>query len=177
MPYFRQKFEVAFNLLPMGNLLYSSSSSSDESPQTDCLTSNATLFWRVFVPIFGTVFLGGLTLAMMLISAENLLLPFPALWGRLGALLLLSAWIFLIKSTIWRLKRVDATEKHLFVTNYWHTVRYPWSDVLKVEETRRAGRRLIHLHLVAPGKFGQVISILPAAHFDTMLEGLKVKRN
>ena len=111
-------------------------------------------------------------LALMLISEENLFLPFPALWARIAAVLLLIGWYFLIKRTIWRLKRADANTSHLFVTNFWHTVRYPWSDVDRIEESNRMGRRLVHFHLKAPGRFGQVISILPAAHFDELRRNL-----
>ncbi len=157
----------------MGNLDHSAADPAPEPQRTECLTSNATLFWRVFVPIFGTVFLAGLTLALLLISEENLFLSFPALWARVTALLLLLSWLLLIKRTVWRLKRADANETHLFVTNFWHTVRYPWSDIDRIEESQRMGRRLVHFHLKASGRFGQIISILPAAHFDVLMKSLR----
>jgi hypothetical protein len=133
---------------------------------SECLSSNSTLFWRVFVPIFGTVFLSGLLLSFLLIPEEDLYLPFPLLWGRVFLLVLLLGWLFLVRSTLWRLKRVDASASHFFVTNYWQTVRYPWSDVEKVEEKRHLGRRVIHFSLRAPGRFGQKISFLPDGRFD-----------
>ena len=159
----------------MGNLDNAASDPAPESPRTECLSSTTTLFWRVFVPIFGTVFLSGFTLALMLISAENLYLSFPIIWVRVVALILLFAWFFLVKQTIWRLKRVDANLSHLYVTNYWQTVRYPWSDITEIEETRRMGRRLVHFHLAAPGRFGQVISMQPASHFDEVMKQFLMK--
>ena len=96
----------------------------------------------------------------------------PAL---VAALCVLAAWLFFIKKTVWRLKRVDATPEHLFVTNYWHTVRYPWQDVEQITESRRMGRRLVHFHLKAPGRFGQVFSILPARHYDELMKNLNVR--
>ena len=149
-----------------------SGSNQPESPSTDCLSSNATLFWRVFVPIFGTVFLSGLVLALLLIPGEDLYLPFSAWWGRLVALAAFAGWIYWIKNTIWRLKRVDADASHVYVTNFWHTVRYPWTDVENISESRRAGRRLIHLELKAPGRFGRVVSFLPARHYDELRQQL-----
>ena len=133
---------------------------------TECLSTNSTLYWRVFVPIFGTVFLGGLLLSFVLIPEEDLYLPFPLLWGQLFLLVLWLGWLFLVRSTLWRLKRVDASTTHFFVTNYWTTVRYPWGDLEKTEEKRRLGKRIINLHLRAPGRFGQIISFLPDNRFE-----------
>ena len=158
----------------MGNLDQPGSGPAPEPQRTDCLSSTATLFWRVFVPIFGTVFLAGLTLALMVIHESDLYLSFPAWWARAVALLLLAGWLYWVKKGIWRLKRVDASESHMFVTNYWHTVRYPWTDVARIEESKRAGKRLVHFHLHAPGRFGSVITILPAGNYDELMRNLKV---
>ena len=43
---------------------------------TSCLSSNATLFWRVFVPVFGTVFWTGILLGTWLTDGEDLYMPF-----------------------------------------------------------------------------------------------------
>lgn len=140
--------------------------SDTSAEKTECLSSNATLFWRVFVPIFVTVFLTGLLLTFLLIPGEDLYLPFPILWGRVFILVLWLGWLFWVRSTLWRLKRVDANATHFFVTNYWVTVRYPWVDVEKTEEKRRLGRRIVQLWLRAPGRFGQKISFLPGDRFE-----------
>ena len=145
-----------------------------ELQRTECLSSNTTLFWRVFVPIFGTVFFAGMTAALLLISEENLYLSFPAIWVRLAAVLMLLGWLYLLKRTIWRLKRIDANETHLFVTNYWQTIRYPWSDVVGVVETKRMGKRLVHFQLAAPGRFGQVVSMLAGSQYNEVLEQWKL---
>ncbi len=136
------------------------------SDKAECISSNATLFWRVFTPIFGTVFLSGLLLSFLLIPGEDLYLPFPVLWGRLFVFALWLGWLLLVRRTLWRLKRVDANATHFFVTNYWVTVRYPWTDVEKTEEKIRLGRRIVNLCLRAPGRFGQKISFLPGGRFE-----------
>ncbi|MBL7825626.1 MAG: hypothetical protein JNJ57_03275 [Saprospiraceae bacterium] len=152
-----------------------SSSNNPEALHSECLSSNSTLFYRVFVPIFGTVFLCGFLLAFLLIPADDLYMSFSIWWARGGALAALLAWLYFVKSTVWRLKRADATEEHLFVTNYWHTVRYPWSDIENVTKSRRMGRDLVHFHLKAAGRFGQTISILPVRHFDELMKNLNVR--
>lgn len=133
---------------------------------TECLSASATLFWRVFVPIFGTVFLSGLLLTFLLIPEEELYLPFPLLWGRVFVFAVWLAWILLMRRTLWRLKRIDADATHFFVTNYWITVRYPWTDVEKTEISKRLGRRIASIYLKAPGRFGQKISFLPGDRFE-----------
>ncbi|MDO8368213.1 MAG: hypothetical protein Q7T20_15545 [Saprospiraceae bacterium] len=138
----------------------------NSAENTECISSNSTLFWRIFVPIFVTVFLGGLLLTFLFIPEEELYLPFPILWGQLFLFALWLGWLLLVRSTLWRLKRVDAGATHFFVTNYWTTVRYPWTDVEKIEEKKHLGRRIVTLCLRAPGRFGQRISFLPDGRFE-----------
>jgi hypothetical protein len=64
-----------------------------------------------------------------------------------------------------------------FVTNYWHTVRYPWHDAEQITESKRLGRRVVHLHLRAAGRFGRVISFLPARHYDELMKNFGVSEN
>jgi hypothetical protein len=133
---------------------------------TECLSSNSTLFWRVFLPIFGTVFLSGLLLTFLLIPEEELYLPFPLVWGRAVLAAVWLGWLAFVRRTLWRLRRVDADGTHLYVTDYWTTLRYPWADVEKITESRRLGRRIAHVWLKAPGRFGRQISFLPGGRFD-----------
>ncbi len=137
--------------------------------RTTLLSSNATLFWRVFIPIFGTVFISGLLLAILLTDEDELMLPFPTLWVRLLFAALFLGWLFLMKRTLLRLKRVEADDVYVYVTNFWLTARYPWQDVMRIEETKRMGRRIAHLHLRASGRFGQTISFLGGSTYREWL--------
>lgn len=134
------------------------------------LSSNATLFWRVFLPVFGTVFFTGLALAVWLTPEDDFYLPFPLLWLRVAIVLVLVGWLLFVRRMLWPLKRVDADDAYIFVTNYWTTVRYPWVDVEQMREAKTAGRKLVLLHLKAPGRFGQTISFLPGSHYLQWLE-------
>lgn len=139
--------------------------------KTNVLSSNHTLFWRIFLPVFGTVILMGLMLAFWLTSEDNVYDPLiPLMWMRILLSLLFLAWLYLVYRTIWRLKRVDANDTHLFATDYWTTVRYPWGDVERIEEQKRAGRRIVSLWLRAPGRFGQKISFLPGTYYDEWMK-------
>jgi len=131
------------------------------------LSSNFTLFWRVFVPIFGTVFLTVLVLACLLTDENSVYVPLlPPIWAKVLIGLLWLGWLLLVRRTVWRLHRVDADDTHLFITNYWTTVRYPWEAVTQLEEKRRAGRRIVQIHLRIAGRFGDKIAFLPGTYYD-----------
>lgn len=145
-------------------------SSPEAAERAIPLSSTGTLFWRVFIPVFGTVFMLGLTLAFWLTEEDDLRMPFvPVAWARILILVLLFAWLLFIRRTLWRLKRIDADNNFIYVTNYWITLRYAWQDVDRIEIKHRLGRRILNLWLKAPGRFGQIISFLPVSHFDTWM--------
>lgn len=136
------------------------------------LSSNATLFWRVFVPAFGTVFMTGLLLGHWLTDAEDLYIAATSfLTMRILVTLLWAGWLVFVWRTLWRLKRIDGDEFHFYVTNYWKTLRYPWTDLERYEEKKRLGRRVVNFYLKSPGSFGQKLSFLPGSDF----EGWKIK--
>jgi hypothetical protein len=145
-------------------------STPDLNSGTVCLSSNATLFWRVFVPAFGTVFVTGLLLGYWLIDEEEFHTNIPILYTRILITLLWLGWFFLILKTVWKLKRIDANDHFVFITNYWTSVRYPWADVEKITPFRRAGRQLLRIHLKAPGRFGATVAFLPGRHYQSWME-------
>jgi hypothetical protein len=141
-----------------------------EPLRTANLSSNQTLIWRVFLPVFGTVFFSGLLLALWLISAEELYLPYSVWWPRISILVIWVAWLIFVKTRLWPLKRIDADAEYLWVTNYWTTVRYPWTEVLQLKEVKKWRYRLMELQLKAPGRFGQTISFMPGSNFQNWME-------
>ena len=138
--------------------------------KTVALSSNTTLFWRLFLPIFGTVVITVFTGAFLLTDEEELYLSFPVWWIRLIVVALWLGWLYFVWRILWRLKRVDADDTHLYVTNYWTSVRYPWTDVDRVEVQQRWGRRAVHFHLRAVGRFGQRISFLPGSTYAVWIQ-------
>ena len=144
--------------------------SSNGAARPTPLSTTGTLFWRIFVPVFSTVLLTGFLAAFVLIPEEELYLSFPAVWARLVIAAIWLLWIFFMYRTLWRLHRIDADGAYVYVTNYWTVARYPWNDVEKFTESRHLGRRIAHLHLRAPGRFGQKISFLPSSNFNTWME-------
>lgn len=144
--------------------------SGNRLPGSINLSSNTTLMWRVFLPVFGFVFLSGMLLAFWLIDEEDLYLPYSVWWPRIISLLFWLGWLYFVRRSLWPLKRIDADAGHVLITNYWTTARYPWTDIERFETRKHLGRRAFYLHLKAPGYFGQHILFFPASHFDQWME-------
>ena len=144
--------------------------SGNHRPGSMNLSSNTTLIWRIFLPVFGLVFLSGMLLAFWLIDEGDLYLPYPVWWPRVISLLLWLGWLFFVWRSLWPLKRIDADAGHIQITNYWTTARYPWSDIDRFEKRKHLGRQAFCLHLKAPGYFGQHILFFPASHFFQWME-------
>jgi hypothetical protein len=142
-------------------------SETAENVNTEVISSNSTLYWRVFVPVFGTVFLLGLTIAMWFTDMDDFNFSSTTFWGfRLFVTFLFFGWVFMMFRTLLKLKRVDVSNTHIYVTDYWTTVRYPWTDVKEATEQIRLKKRIVTFHLKAKGRFGDKISFIPGSSYE-----------
>jgi len=127
--------------------------------ETIRISSNVTLFLALFLPTFWLVFFGLFTIAILI--ADQSELPFPTIsyirWVFLAIFLL---FFLLIYFTIMRLKRVELSNESLFVSNYFKTYRYAFSDVEKIKSYNFSLFEVLIIHLKAKGKFGQRIPFL-----------------
>lgn len=120
------------------------------------LSSNHTLFWKIFLPVFYVTFFGMLVMASYLSDEGDL----PLLTAPISKLILTSCYVLfvgLMWFTIVDLKRVEADDNYYYVTNYFKTYRYHKEDVIEIKsldfgifkwntlvmkETTRFGRRI-----------------------------------
>jgi len=124
------------------------------------LSSNATLFFKFFLPIFWIVFLGATTFAVW--NAENMqLLSFNAKLIITGLYIL---GIVILSSTIMRLKRVEIDQDYLYITNYFQHIRYQHQDIEKIITPKKGFFPFGKIVLKAPGRFGQTIRYIPMAN-------------
>ena len=77
------------------------------------ISSNATLFFVIFLPTFWLVFFGSLGLGLWMSSAEDISLGFGTI----------------IYFTLLRLKRIEIDSNYLYITNYLKTIKVPFSEV------------------------------------------------
>ena len=122
------------------------------------LSSNTTLFFRLFLPTAWLVFFGLFTIAVW-VSNENM----GALnhwYVKLGlTLFFLSGLIFFIL-TFFRLRRVESDGKFLYVSNYFKTYRYDVGSIDNFRETGIIFFAIGHFELKHKGKFGKVLHFI-----------------
>lgn len=126
------------------------------------LSSNATLFLKIFLPVFWTTIMTGITLVAWFAEAHYFGgLPLESFrWATLFTLVVgaLSFWLLL-----WPLKRVESDGEKVYISNYFRTAFYEWErDVEHVSETRILLLRIVTIELNGIGSFGRRMRFLPS---------------
>lgn len=123
------------------------------------LASNWTLVLKIFLPILWGTFFGLITIAFWF-SDEPSVGPMPINSFRL----LISSFFFTGMAVMYfsfmQLKRVEADEHFLYVTNYKDTARYPFHNIEKLEEANYFLFKIVRVYFKEPGIFGQKIIFL-----------------
>ncbi len=123
------------------------------------ISSNWTLFLKIFLPTFWMVFFGALTIGLWMVNTPyfgNI----PAMPFKLGMTVFFLAGTAGLYFTLMQLLRVDLDEKHLFVSNYFKTYRYPFTDIENIVERDIGFFHLVRIQLKGKGRFGSRISFL-----------------
>ncbi len=130
------------------------------------ISSNATLFFTLFVPTFWLVFFGAFTVAVFAYNQEyygNISGP----WMRWGSFFFYAGGATFLYVTLLRLKRVEISPEHLYLTNYFKHRRYPLEDVLQIRTRDFALFKLGTIELKAAGTFGKHIYFLVSDKYFT----------
>lgn len=126
------------------------------------VSSNATLFFKFFVPIFWIVFFGSVTMAVFLSKASYVgNFPMPPFRIGIGAFFFSGLLVFVF--TLMRLKRVEFSDQQVYITNYFKAARYPWRDVAEVRESDFLFMKIVTIELKARGLFGKRIFFLASS--------------
>ncbi|MEP7196838.1 MAG: hypothetical protein ABI851_09975 [Saprospiraceae bacterium] len=123
------------------------------------ISSASTLFFAVFLPVFWFVFFGSLALALMVIEADEIQYSFFGMikWIMLSLFIL---FCIIIYRTILRLKRVDADDDFVYVSNYVKTIRIPYEQIESISCKSLSVRQLAKIQLKHKGRFGENIYFL-----------------
>lgn len=123
------------------------------------VSTNLTLFYRLFLPIFFGVFLGALVVFLWLHPQAY----YGNLRGdylRYGATLAFVVLVIVTLFTVWRLRRVEMNREWVYVTDFFSQARYPWAGVAQVRETSLGIFSLVHVDLRQAGSFGKTLTFL-----------------
>ena len=123
------------------------------------ISSNLTLFFRIFVPTFWTVFYGLFTF-VMLFSQDSTLNVFQSDWLKYSNLLFYLSTLLIMYLTIFRLKRVEMSRDGVFVTNYFKTVKYTYDSIDSLGYKDYCFFKVGFIRLKDKGIFGSTILFL-----------------
>lgn len=123
------------------------------------ISSNATLFFKFFIPVFWLVFFGAFLLAVFIQGAAVTSL-FADTGFRVGAVLFYLSGIVLFYFTLFPLKRVEAATEWLYVTNYFKTYRYSWDSIQSVTDSNLLLFTAANITLKEKGEFGQKLPFI-----------------
>lgn len=123
------------------------------------ISTNATLFFKFFIPVFWLVFFGAFLLAVFTQGAEVASI-FGNTGFRIGAVSFYLSGIILFYFTLFPLKRVEADDESVYVTNYFKTYRYSWDSVASVTASGFLLFLVANIHLKEKGGFGKKLPFI-----------------
>ncbi len=125
------------------------------------VSTNLTLFYKIFLPTFWFVFFGIFTLAVFF-AGMSYYGYIPAGVMKIILLTFLVPGGALLYWKFMRLKRVEMDENYLYVSNYFKTFRYSFQSVEKLEKVKSFLNNYIRIHLKESGHFGKEILFIPS---------------
>lgn len=126
------------------------------------LSSNATLFLKLFIPVFWTTIMVGITLVAWLSDESDFggLNMSSLRWGSLFALVMGVAVFTLL---FWPLKRIETDGEKVYVSNYFRTAFYYWNrDVATFYQDRFLFLKVATIELNGVGSFGRKMRFVPS---------------
>ena len=123
------------------------------------VSTNLTLFYKFFVPIFWIVFFGAFTVAVFVYQFEyfgNI----PKWPFRILVLAFFLSGVVMFFFTLMRLKRVEMDDLYVYVTDYFKNYRYPYHNIEKFQESSFLILQIVTIHLKEPGQFGKKITFI-----------------
>ena len=122
------------------------------------VSSQLTIMLRIFVPTVWFTFV--LSIAILLtwsIRGKAGLLANPIIWI---ALLLILGTGFVFIYFLWKLYRVDMDDRFVYISNYFKTYKYPYTDIASIRDANIGKNRIYVIELKSKGSFGQKIHFL-----------------
>lgn len=136
------------------------------------LSSNSTLFFKFFIPVFWIVFFGAFTVAVFVYRNE-FYGEIPGRPLRIGSVIFFASGLVMFYFTLMRLKRVEGNAEHLIITDYFKTFRYTHAGIDKITESKFAFLKLVTIHLKEKGSFGiKIPFIASASRYEEFMKNL-----
>ena len=124
------------------------------------LSSNWTLFLKIFLPVFWIAFFGGFIIAAFVTSRIEA--PQYTSGGfKLQSIIFVLSGIIFFYFTFLRLKRVDGEKGFVYISNYFKTFRYPVNSIEEIIIYDHFILKAAHINFKGKTTFGKRIIFLP----------------
>ncbi len=123
------------------------------------VSSNLTLFFKLFIPTVWIVFFTVFTLTLFVVDEQQI----PFLTSPMFKYPFLAAYLLffaLIYFSIMQLKRVEMGPEYYYVSNYFKTFRLVYEDIESINIIGLDRLQIMTFHLKAKGSFGKKITFL-----------------
>ena len=115
---------------------------------------------KLFIPIFWIVFFGAFVVAAY--TANSIEAPQIAnSTFRLQSTIFVLVGIVFFALTFFRLKRVDADDKYIYISNYFKTYRYPTDTIESIVIYNHLILKAAHLRFKGKSSFGKKVIFIP----------------
>ncbi len=134
------------------------------------ISSNLTLFYKFFLPIFWIVFFGAVTVTIWALSVRIGNLS-PMTFAIIATIFYLAGILFFYWATL-RLHRIEIDENYIYISNYFKHYRYLHKDIEKIIRKKRPIFSTAQVHLKGKGSLGKRIRFIPSSSlFDDFFQG------
>ncbi len=124
------------------------------------LSSNSTLFFRIFLPIFWLTFFGAFMLVSIFVLDEPFVMGTRIANFRIGIVLFWLTGLVFFYFTSFKINRVDADEHFIYVSNYAKNFRYPYHNIEKITLSDYGILSMGKIELKEAGNFGKNIRFI-----------------
>lgn len=121
------------------------------------LSSNFTLFYKIFLPVFFMI-LYGLFTVFLFFTNDSPLSAIP--WVKYSNLIFYLAVLLIMYKSIFQLYRVDCSHEEFIVTNYRTAYKYSYDSIESFNQTNFLLFTLATIRFKSPSSFGSRVSFL-----------------
>lgn len=123
------------------------------------VSSQLTIMLRIFLPtVWFTFVLSIIILLLWAVRGKAGLLANPFIW--IALVFIFVSGFALIRFLLWKIYRVDMDEQFIYISNYFRTYKYPYSDVVSIRDSNIGTNRIFVIELKSKGSFGKKIHFL-----------------
>lgn len=123
------------------------------------ISSGWTLIYKIFIPVFYTVFM--LAWIIATIGSGDEVSPVFTHWMyRIGIVLVFILAVLLMRYTVWKLKRMDVATDHIFITDYFKTYRYSLESIESISHSNVLFWKFLKVKLKEKGSLGDSFTVL-----------------